>query len=350
MQAPTPPPEALYADLAAIPTVAAGFIVRGAAQGSEGAEPRVLLRRNQKDLSYDEARSHLMQFSSAPTHGGFSAQPFPTELRDVGGLVPSPCGQLLALVRSRTVNSKKEQSIEIWNGDMLVASVKTNAELHGEIYAGDVFASFEWSPDSSALLYVAEAPAAKSGISPALPLPSVIAPAHTATAILHTHTSLNHLPTHPPRRARARTHTHTHTEAHAHNTNTRARARTHTHTGTASYWRDASAPDKGVGREFEYKDDWGELSTGKRVSRVFVLHVPSNTVKMVQGILRHPSRCRPQALLARSCAHVSARANGCVSGTQCGLVRDESSALGTETATETERQRTERERAREIDG
>ena len=156
------PPEALWADLAAIPTVAAGFIVRGAAQG---APPNVLLRRNQKDLSNNEARSHLLQFSPAPAQGGFAAQPFPTELRDVGAIMPSPCGQLLALVRSRTANGKKEQSIEIWNGDMLVASVKANAEQHGDIYAGDVFASFEWSPDSSALLYVAEAPAGKTGMS-----------------------------------------------------------------------------------------------------------------------------------------------------------------------------------------
>jgi len=244
MQAPTPapPPEALYADLAAIPTVTAGFIVRGAAQGSEGASPRVLLRRNQKDLAYDEARSHLMQFSSAPTQGGFSAQPFPTELRDVGSLVPSPCGQLLALVRSRTVNSKKEQSIEIWNGDMLVASVKANAELHGEIYAGDVFASFEWSPDSSALLYVAEAPAAKSGVSPAhrdcfpLSLPLLPLPQHSFIPtrvfknkrVFKTKHPLHY---YPGKRTRA----HTHTQAHAQTTQTRTHARTNTHTYTHTH-------------------------------------------------------------------------------------------------------------------
>jgi hypothetical protein len=31
---------------------------------------------------------------------------------------------------------------------MLVTSVKANPEQHGDIYMGDVFASFEWSPDS----------------------------------------------------------------------------------------------------------------------------------------------------------------------------------------------------------
>ncbi len=67
--------------------------------------------------------------------------------------------------------------------------------------------------------------------------------------------------------------------------------RARTQSGAASYWRDGSAPDKdkGVGKEFEYKDDWGELSTGKRVSRLFVLHVFTNTVKMVQGTCVTPA-------------------------------------------------------------
>ena len=55
-----------------------------------------------------------------------------------------------------------------------------------------------------------------------------------------------------------------------------------------------------MGKEFEYKDDWGELSTGKRVSRLFVLHVPSNTVKMVLGALRHARILRAPLSLARS--------------------------------------------------
>ena len=77
-------------------------------------------------------------------------------------MVPSSDGSLLlALVRARLVNGKKEQSIEIWNMDRLVLTVKANSEQHGDIYMGDVFSSFEWSPDGSSLLYVAEAPKAK---------------------------------------------------------------------------------------------------------------------------------------------------------------------------------------------
>ena len=76
-----------------------------------------------------------------------------------------------------------------------------------------------------------------------------------------------------------------HTRARAHHTHTH----THTQAKAASFWREnsASADGKGVGKvgkEFEYTDDWGELAVGKVLSRVFVLHVPSKSVKLVEGI------------------------------------------------------------------
>ena len=208
-------PEVNYADLAAIPTLAAGYLSPN--RGRTDGLPNVLLRRNQKDLSNDEVRSHLLQFQPADAHEQFTAQMFPSELRDVMTMVPSPSGDLLALVRSRTVNGKKEQSIEIWDGEHMVSTVKANSTMHGDVYVGDVFSSFEWSPDGSSLLYVAEAPKAKS----------------------------------------------------------------------VSFWGDKADDAQGVGKEFEYKDDWGELSTGKSLSRLFVLHVPSNSVKAVEGVPPH---------------------------------------------------------------
>ena len=208
------PPEVQYERLAAIPAVAGGFLLPKPT--SAAGPPPVLLRRNQKDLFNNEPRSHLLQFS--PLGDQLTRQAFPTELRDVGAMVPAPSGELLALVRTRTVDGKKEQSLEVWNGDMLVATVKANAEQHGDIYTADVFSSFEWSPDSSRLLYVAETPKAK----------------------------------------------------------------------TKSFWRqNCESGEKGVGKDHSYQDDWGELSTGKSLSRLFVLHVPTKTVKAVEGV---PSR------------------------------------------------------------
>jgi hypothetical protein len=208
------PPEVQYERLAAIPAVAGGFLLPKPT--SAAGPPPVLLRRNQKDLFNNEPRSHLLQFS--PLGDQLTRQAFPTELRDVGAMVPAPSGELLALVRTRTVDGKKEQSLEVWNGDMLLATVKANEEKHGDIYTADVFSSFEWSPDSSRLLYVAETPKAKA----------------------------------------------------------------------KSFWRqNCESGEKGVGKEHAYQDDWGELSTGKSLSRLFVLHVPTKTVKAVEGV---PSR------------------------------------------------------------
>ena len=64
-------PEATYADLATIPTLAAGFLVT---RGGEEGLPHVMLRRNQKDLYNNEARSHLLQFSPIPQQDQFAAQ------------------------------------------------------------------------------------------------------------------------------------------------------------------------------------------------------------------------------------------------------------------------------------
>jgi len=64
-------PEATYADLATIPTLAAGFLVT---RGGEEGLPHVMLRRNQKDLYNNEARSHLLHFSPIPQQDQFAAQ------------------------------------------------------------------------------------------------------------------------------------------------------------------------------------------------------------------------------------------------------------------------------------
>jgi len=64
-------PEATYADLAAIPTLAAGFLVT---HGEKEGLPHVMLRRNQKDLYNNEARSHLLHFSPIPQQDQFAAQ------------------------------------------------------------------------------------------------------------------------------------------------------------------------------------------------------------------------------------------------------------------------------------
>ncbi|KAJ1495951.1 hypothetical protein T484DRAFT_1760956 [Baffinella frigidus] len=206
----TPSTAALYSDIAAIPAIAAGFIL-----ASDAGAPHILLRRNQKDLKNDEARSHVLSFAPGPS-GELQPAPFPWETLQVSAMSPSPSGKFVALVRTREVGGKKEQSLEVWDGGSLVASANAHGDVHGDVYSGDVFSGLEWSPDETKLLYTAEAKKVEA----------------------------------------------------------------------ASFWSSkapkASVPE-GVGREFVYKEDWGELATGKRLSRVFVMDIATEQVKAVEG-------------------------------------------------------------------
>jgi hypothetical protein len=202
----------LYAEIASTPAITAGFILESNVH--EG-NPKVLLRRSQKDLKNDEARSHVLTFSPSPS-GDLEPAPFPWETLQVSALVPSPSGRLVALIRSREVSGKKEQSLEVWDGGSLLACANAHGDAHGDIYTGDVFSGLEWSADESKLLYTAEAKKAEA----------------------------------------------------------------------ASFWSSKAPkdpPPAGVGREFVFREDWGELATGKALSRLFVLDVASAQVKQVPG-------------------------------------------------------------------
>ena len=205
------------------PVIAGGFLVGKSEE--DGKPAAVMLRRSQKDLVNDEARGSLLSF--LPSSTGFAPQPFPTELRDVASMVPSPSGRYLAVVRVRTKDGKKEQSIEVWDGGSLQVTVSGNGEIHGAVYNGDVFSSLEWDHDETRLMYVAECKAPEtSSFWQAKPAAS-------------------------------------------------------TSWEGARWGGPAYEEKKGRGEEFKYKGDWGELCTGKSLSRLFVLHVPTGDIKQV---------------------------------------------------------------------
>lgn len=203
--------------------IAGGFLVGKSGKGGNPAA--VMIRRSQKDLVNDEARGSLLNF--LPSASGFAPQPFPTELRDVAAMAPSPSGRYLAIVRIRAKDGKKEQSIEVWDGGSLQATVSGNGELHGAVYNGDVFSSLEWDQDETRLIYVAECKAPESS------------------------SFWQSKPAASPSWEGAR-------------------------------WGGAAFEEKkGKGEEFKYTGDWGELCTGKSMSRLFVLHVPTGDIKQV---------------------------------------------------------------------
>ncbi|XP_053986715.1 acylamino-acid-releasing enzyme-like isoform X1 [Hylaeus volcanicus] len=69
-----------------------------------------------------------------------------------------------AVLKQTTVENTSKQFIEIWDKQRLVENYDLAAlDVHGDVYTDSEFASFEWSPDKTKVLYIAEKKLPKSG-------------------------------------------------------------------------------------------------------------------------------------------------------------------------------------------
>lgn len=72
-------------------------------------------------------------------------------------------GLFKAILRSSIVDNKTKQYIEIWNKQNMIKNYDLAAlDVHGDIYVETEFSTFEWSPDRTKLLYIAEKKLPKS--------------------------------------------------------------------------------------------------------------------------------------------------------------------------------------------
>ncbi|XP_076234008.1 acylamino-acid-releasing enzyme isoform X2 [Calliopsis andreniformis] len=68
-----------------------------------------------------------------------------------------------AILRQATVENTTKQFIEIWDKQRLVKNYDLAAlDVHGDVYTDSEFSSFEWSPDKTKILYIAEKKLPKS--------------------------------------------------------------------------------------------------------------------------------------------------------------------------------------------
>ena len=68
-----------------------------------------------------------------------------------------------AVLRQATIENTKKQFIEIWDKQRLVKNYDLAAlDVHGDVYTDSEFGSFEWSPDKTKVLYIAEKKLPKS--------------------------------------------------------------------------------------------------------------------------------------------------------------------------------------------
>ncbi|XP_015439010.1 PREDICTED: acylamino-acid-releasing enzyme-like isoform X2 [Dufourea novaeangliae] len=71
--------------------------------------------------------------------------------------------QRRAVLRQAVVENSTKQFIEIWDKQRLVKNYDLTAlDVHGDVYTDSEFASFEWSPDKTKILYIAEKKLPKS--------------------------------------------------------------------------------------------------------------------------------------------------------------------------------------------
>ncbi|XP_046143454.1 acylamino-acid-releasing enzyme-like isoform X1 [Osmia bicornis bicornis] len=71
--------------------------------------------------------------------------------------------QRKAVLRQATVDNSTKQFIEIWDKQRLVKNYDLAAlDVHGDVYTDSEFSSFEWSPDNTKVLYIAEKKLPKS--------------------------------------------------------------------------------------------------------------------------------------------------------------------------------------------
>ncbi|GAB1863765.1 Acylamino-acid-releasing enzyme [Camponotus japonicus] len=68
-----------------------------------------------------------------------------------------------AVLRQATIDNSTKQFIEIWDKQHIVKNYDLSAlDVHGDVYTDVEFRSFEWSPDNTKVLYVAEKKLPKS--------------------------------------------------------------------------------------------------------------------------------------------------------------------------------------------
>ncbi|XP_043515527.1 acylamino-acid-releasing enzyme-like isoform X2 [Frieseomelitta varia] len=71
--------------------------------------------------------------------------------------------QRRAVLRQALIENTNKQFIEIWDKQRLVKNYDLSAlDVHGDVYTDSEFASFQWSPDKTKVLYIAEKKQPKS--------------------------------------------------------------------------------------------------------------------------------------------------------------------------------------------
>ena len=203
----------------------------------------VALQMSQKNLPGNSQRKWMTQFqlTEAVLEAGEAEIGLPVELSGATMVAPSPSGKKLVIAKSGK-DDKNAATLEVWNRGKLMMEIDVSSEMHGAIYNDGWFGcGATWSPTEKEIAYVAESP-----IQSRTPKWHAVGPNPAGSK-----------------------------EKNDSNSDAGASARS---------WR-------GVG---EFREDWGELNTGKRPPAIYTLNIETGQVSEVQGIPDGASCGQPQ--------------------------------------------------------
>ncbi|KAI1305981.1 Acylamino-acid-releasing enzyme [Halotydeus destructor] len=144
----------LYRDLVKIPTPTAGVL--SSAEGSDKLNLRVSY--GSRDVDVLEKNSFAKFYSvSTPDAITVTVEPStpPIDISNEAAYIVSPSGKLRATLRTKKVNEKDKQFLDIWDSRSKVQTVDVEAlDAHGEIRTN--FGQISFSQDDANVLYVAE--------------------------------------------------------------------------------------------------------------------------------------------------------------------------------------------------
>lgn len=150
----------LYKSLAAYPFLS-GAQILGTANGRLSVQAlwtqRNLERKtDQRFLQHYDSSSEVYPFISFSTR-------FPIDITTELMSTLTKNEERRAVLRQATIDNSTKQFIEIWDKERFVKNYDLSAlDVHGDVYTDAEFRSFEWSPDNTKILYIAEKKLPKS--------------------------------------------------------------------------------------------------------------------------------------------------------------------------------------------
>ncbi|XP_020296505.1 acylamino-acid-releasing enzyme-like isoform X2 [Pseudomyrmex gracilis] len=148
----------LYKSVAAYPDLVSARI-----QGTASKKLFVQSVWKQRNLERKTNQTFLRNYDLSSDLTSVSATGFPIDVTTELMSALTKNEEHRAILRQATVDNTTKQFIEIWDKEHLMKNYDLSAlDVHGDVYTDMEFSSFEWSPDDTKLLYVAEKKLPKS--------------------------------------------------------------------------------------------------------------------------------------------------------------------------------------------